>query len=315
MLLDHQLGVANETTYGTAVTPARFFEYDTESLQEDFRRTESNALRAGMFLPHKDRFVPYQGGVAGNIGMEVLTSGFGFWLEHMLGSVATSGVGPFTHTATMAEIGLDAAFTAQVNRPFNPTGGVNAITCSGGKITEWTLSNSVEAHLMAEFGVDFQASTTATALATASYPTGVPLTWVGGTITVDGTQFDATEFSVQCSNGLNVDRRYIRGNALKKAPTGSQREVSFSLNGDYDSNTRRDIVAASAAGDTYVEVEGVWASGTSSLTVTVKNARFDQQTANADGPNPISQALSGIALQEPGVSPVDVVYVTADTTP
>jgi hypothetical protein len=107
---------------------------------------------------------------------------------------------------------------------------VQPFTYEGGKITEWTLSNSVEGNLVLELNCDFQQVTTATALATASYPTGMEnLTWAGGTLTVGGSQVDVTEFSMTVNNGLNVDRRYISGSTDKKEQTGGRREGSFSI--------------------------------------------------------------------------------------
>ena len=46
--MDHQLGVANESTYGTAVTVSRFFEYESEGIEESYGRTEGDPLRLGL---------------------------------------------------------------------------------------------------------------------------------------------------------------------------------------------------------------------------------------------------------------------------
>src|SRR5688500_1779191 len=121
--LDHQLGIVDEVTYGTAVTVTKFFEYNSESIEETAGRTEGNPMRAGFTL-RNDRFTPYFSGAARSIELDVMTKGFGYWLKHMTGAVATTGPAEtvvYTHTGTFGDL-LGDFFTCQVNRPFHPAG-------------------------------------------------------------------------------------------------------------------------------------------------------------------------------------------------
>jgi hypothetical protein len=190
-LTDWQLGVVDEVTYNTPVTVSRFFEFDSESIADDPRRVEGDPLRVGgEGVIRSDRSTPYYGGASGPVSMAVLTKGFGFWLKHMLGTEATTGpteTTVYTHTGTLGNLQGDS-FTLQVNRPFNPTGTNQAITYSGGKIPEWTLSNNAEENLMLELTCDFASQVTGTALATASYPTSMEnFTFAGGTVSIGGS--------------------------------------------------------------------------------------------------------------------------------
>ncbi|HYJ69632.1 MAG TPA: phage tail tube protein, partial [Nocardioidaceae bacterium] len=238
--LDHQLGIVDEVTYGTAVTVTKFFEYNSESITETEGRTEGDPLRSGTFVQRNDRFTPFFMGAAGTVQLDVMTKGFGYLLKHMTGAVATTGpteTTVYVHTGTVGEL-IGDMFTCQVNRPFHPAGTNQAFTYSGGKITRWTLANSVDGNLVCDLECDFQTVSDAVALATVSYPASMEnLTWAGGVVSIGGSNYDVTEFSVSFDNAANVDRRQIRGNTLKKEPTNGRRQGEFSLRADFDSLT------------------------------------------------------------------------------
>lgn len=322
--MDFQLGFGDESTYGTGVTPTRFFEYDSESIEESEGRTEGDPLRGGTAFLRSDRFTPYFAGASGSVSMAVLTKGFGYFLKHMLGSVS-SGVaadGKTVHTGVEGEL-LGDCFTMQVNRPFNPSGVNQPFTYRGGKVTEWTLSNSVDDNLMLELGLDFQQVSTATALATPTYPTGMDnFTWAGGVLTVGGVAVDITEISIQGSNGLNTDRRQIRGNTDKKEPTAGRREGSFSLKADFDSLALRNRVRTDVRDSALAQIVALWTGprliGTTSrptFEVTIPAVRFDEWKGATEGTDAIEQELSGVVRGNGTNSPITIAYGSADTAP
>lgn len=323
--LNHQLGIVDEVTYGTPPVVTRFYEFLSEGIEEKEGRTESEPLRAG-FTKRNDRFTPYFSGAAGSVELNPLTKGFGLFLKHMLGSVVTTGpaeVTAFTHTASMADL-LGKFFTLQVNRPFHPTGTDQAFTYSGGKVTDWTVSNSVDGDLVVELGMDFQTVSDAVALATASYPAGMEtFTWAGGTLLVGAVAVDITEFSVKGSNNLDVDRRFIRGNTLKKEPTGGKREVEFSLSCDFESLTQRARAHATTRAGALASIQATWLGPTiiagattikPTFDVTIPAGRFDEWKGAVKDGDGIKQELSGVGLFDGTNSPVTIVYKSADTT-
>lgn len=320
--LDHQLTAVDEVTYATAVTTSRAWEFNSESIAETEGRTEGEPLRTG-YTRRNDRFTPYFAGAAGTVEFDVLTKGFGFWLKHMMGAVATTGPAEttvYTHTGTFGELVGDS-FTMQVNRPFHPAGTNQAFTYSGGKITNWNLSNSVDGNLVLSLDMDFAAVADDIALATASYPTGMePFSWAGGTVTIGAVQADVTEFSVSCNNNLNVDRRFIRANTEKKEPTGGKREVEFSLACDFDALTHRDRAHATTRAGALAAIVATWNGPTllgttlyPQVSVTIPAARFDSWEGAVAGDEGISQALSGVGTWDGTNSPVTVVVKSADS--
>ncbi len=322
--LDQQVMFGAESTYGLLTTPSRAFEFNSEGIEDSFGRTEGDPLRVGTYVKRADRFTPYYEQGAGAIEFDVMTKGFGFLLGHMFGQVVTTGpveTNVYTHTATMTDL-FGKSLTCQIGRPFHPSGTVQPFTYRGGKITEWELSNSVGDNLVLSCSFDFQQVDTTTPLATAAYPAAMEnLTWAGGTVTVGGTQAELTEFSLSCNNGLNTDRRYIRGNTDKKEPTGGRREVTFGLEADFESLALRNRAASATAAGAVAAIVAKWEGPTllgstikPSLQINITAPRFDEWAAANEGPEGIMQSLSGVGLYDGSSSAVSAVYRSADTT-
>lgn len=326
-MLDHQFMLGEESVYGTAVTPNRTYEYNSEGIEDSFGRTEGDPLRTGTQVARSDRFTPYYAGAAGSVEFDVLSKGFGVLLKHMLGGIATSGPtdGAYTHTATMADL-FGKSLTVQVARPFNPSGTVQPFTYEGGKVTEWTLSNSVEGNLVLECGLDFEQVKTDTALAAAAYPAAMEnFTWAGGEVLVGGADvgFCLNEISIAGNNALNVDRRCISNGSDKKEPTiNGRREVTFSLAGDFSSMAHRQRAASLTAAGALAEIKATWLAPTligattrPKIEVTIPAARFDEWKGSVGGAEGIQQELTGVGRYNGTNSPITVAYTTSDTTP
>lgn len=327
-MLDHQFMLGEEVTYGTPVTPSRTFEYNSEGIEESYGRTEGDPLRTGTQVARSDRFTPYLEGASGSVEFDVMTKGFGVLFKHMLGGIATSGPnadGAYTHSATMADL-WGKSLTVQVARPFNPSGTVQAFTFEGGKITEWTLSNSVENNLVLEAGFDFEQVKTDTALAAAAYPSAMEnFTWAGGSVTVGGSDvgFCLNEISIEGNNALNTDRRCISNGTDKKEPNvNGRREITFSLSGDFASLAHRTRAASLTAAGALAEIKATWTGPTliagasyPKIEVTIPAGRFDTWTAAAGGAEGITQELSGVGRYNGSASPITIAYTTTDTTP
>lgn len=321
---DFQLMVGDESTWNTPVTVNRTFEYESEGIEETYGRTEGTPLRRGTAFPRNDRFTPYFAGAAGTVQLAVMSKGFGFWLKHMMGQVATAGPtdSAYTHTGTEASL-LGKGITMQVNRPFHPAGTDQPFTYAGGKIVEWTVANSVDGNLLLDLGMDFASVATATALASASYPASMdPLSWAGGTITIGGTQVDLDEISINVKNGNMVDRRKIRANTEKKEQTQGRREGTFSLKCDFESMTQRNRAAATSRAGALAAIVASWkgptllgASTYPEFSVTLAQARFDDWKAATTDYDGIQQELTGVITGDGSTSPVTVVFKSADTTP
>lgn len=322
-----QLGVKAETTYGTAVTVDRFFEFDSESIAVEVGRVESSGIRAGLRAMRADRRVPYVMGASGSVQFSVLSKGFGFWLAQSLGTVGTTGpveTTVYTHTGTVGTMTGDS-FTAQVGIPQAGGATITPKTVSGGKVKSFELSCAAGEPLSFSADLDFRDLNHSTSLATASYPTSTELlTFIGGSVTVGGTAVDVRSFSVKVDNGLAIDRRFIRSSVLKKEPVeASHRKIDVELGLDFESTTHQDrVLAATAAGAQAAVVltcAGLSTIGSTlkpQLTITLPVVMFDGDTPTIGGPDLVSESIKGMALQNTaGDSPISIAYQTVDTTP
>lgn len=321
-----QLGVKAESTYGTGVTVDRFYEFDSESLAVEVGRVESSAIRAGSRAMRSDRRVPYIMGASGSFQMPVLSKGFGFWLAQCLGTVGTAGpaeTSVYTHTGTIGSMTGDM-FTAQVGVPQAGGGTITPKTATGGKVKSFELSCAAGEALSFSADCDFQTLEHTTALATASYPTGTELlTFVGGSVTIASSAVAVRSFSVKVDNGLAIDRRFIRSNALKKEPVeAGHRKIDVELGLDFENTTQQDrILSATAAGAQAAVVLSCAGLGTigstlkPTLTITIPVVMFDGDTPTVGGPDLVSESIKGMGLFNGTDSAISLAYQTTDSTP
>jgi len=323
--MNTQLGVVDETVYGTPVTVTRFFEFNAESIKLAQGRTESNALRTGTRVRRSDRFEPYRVGASGDLMLDVPTKGFGFFLKHMLGTVATGTVvdSNFTHTGTVGSL-LGDFFTVQVARPFNPAGTVQPFTYHGGKITGWDLSCDVDGVLVATLSCDFEDEDTSTGLASASYPSDYRVfSFSGAALTIGGASIEVKNVQVSATNELDTDRRYLRASSLKKEPVeNGMRPIEWSCTADFSDLTQYDRFRSATRVGTLAQLiatfDGPVAHGGATLPrleITMPACRFDAVDVNVSGPDALMQDLSGVALFDGTNSPVTITYRTTDSTP
>lgn len=102
------IGLAFETTYGTAVAPTVFIPYDTVKAEDDIKKVVDEARRAVLTKDFGVYNTTRQGKVEidANVYPEIL----GYFLKGILGGYAVTGTGPYTHTFTVANT-LPPSFT------------------------------------------------------------------------------------------------------------------------------------------------------------------------------------------------------------
>lgn len=325
MPLETQAGFKAESTYGTAVVVDRFMEFNESKIEPDFKRVEYKGLRSGQRVQRSDRFVPYHTHCAGPVKFNPLSKGFGFWLVHMLGSVATAGPtdSAYTHTGTIGSL-LGDSFTYQDNRYDATTETNHAWTFEGCKVSKWELGCDDEGLLECSLDVVSETFATGTALASASYPSSAELfSFVGSSLTIAGTAVPVKNIKVMCDNGLDVGRVKQRSSALIQQPIESKhREITWEATVDYDAAAQVDRIASATASGAVASL--IWtlqaptligATAYPTVTVTVDAARFDSGVPTLDSEGIIQLPLKGRGLYDGTDSPVTIAYKTADATP
>ncbi|MET9729338.1 phage tail tube protein [Streptomyces sp. NPDC006458] len=312
---DQYFGVADEVTYGTGVAPTKFYEFQSEGVQGNYERINSEAVRAGTKTLRSDRFATSAKGAEGDLKLEVVSGGFDFWLKHMLGAVsagAPSG-GLTTYTATVGQ--LDGkSFTAQVGRVDN-TGALTPFTYEGGKVKEWEISNAVDELVTLSLTLDFGKETIgagsgAYAVSTPTYVANTKLlAFNGGSVKVGGTDFPVSDFSLKADNGLNVERYFIRAGAKGEQREEGLRSYEWSLKGEFAGTTHINRVAAAVASGALASIEASWSGPDGSqLKVELPFGRFDEGPVTVGGFELVEQELSGVGLTDGAASAVTITY-------
>src|SRR5260370_8219572 len=85
-----QLGLAEESTFGTYVAPARYHEFGSENVKLKVERIEEKGLRSGQRVLRSSQWAVGKQTADGDVVLEVWNKSHGLWLKHAFGSVALS---------------------------------------------------------------------------------------------------------------------------------------------------------------------------------------------------------------------------------
>lgn len=282
MGVNSQLGIANETVFGTPVTPTRFYEFNSESVELEIDTVFSEGIRPGFLnLARSGGYMRHRKGAAGDVELDVMQRGFGIWLRHMLGQVVTTGAGPYTHTGSIASLN-GGYFTLQVGRDDQP------FTYEGCKVTDWELSCAIGEFLKLTLTIDAEAENNSTPLAVPSYPTGLrPFSFLDASATVGGVATNITEFKLSAKNNLAVERYFMRNSGLKGEPLNQNREITGELTLEFDDLTtyNRFLNATESA------VILTFTSGPDSFTIDCPLVLFEGQTPTVKNPELIMLSM------------------------
>lgn len=317
--LSAQLMTAEESTYGTPVTPDRGYEFRSESLKLEIERIESSALRSGTRVLRSDRWAVGKKNVTGDITMELANKSFGRWFKHALGGVVTSqpdGVGNptvYLHTFTPGDI--PTGQTIQVGRT-DVGGTTRPFTYHGCKVSSWTLECAVGDIATLQVSILGEDEDTATSLASITYPSSLSLmTFVNGTLTIGGVAQDVKKASVQGNNGLAEDR-YFLGSQLRKQPLeAALREHTGTLEAEFESLTAYNRFVNGTEASLVLLFQGATISTTYKYeTKITMNVRFDGETPAVGGPDIVPLNLPYKVVDNSTTS-IKIEYQTTDTTP
>lgn len=285
--LASQWGFKEETTWGTAVTVDRFVPFKSESLTQEIERLESEAIIAGQRVIRTQQWTAGGITVAGDIETEVFDRSTALLMKHALGANVTAGAGPYTHTATPGSL-TGLGLTVQIGKP--DTGGtVRPFTYAGCKIASWELSGSAGELAQATFSFVGKSEATATALATASYASGIApmaLTNSSAAVSIAGSGVNCKAWSLSGDNGLNVDRRFIGSQMISEPLEETKRTYEGTVELEFESLTQY----ARFTGGTETALVITLVSGTASVVATL-NVRYDGETPQVGGEELLAQNM------------------------
>ena len=308
-VIQAQVGVGEESTYGTYAVPTAFPMFLSEGLTRSAERDESEAIRPGAFVLGADDWEEGRVGCEGPVELEWADRGMRLWAKHMLGKVTTTqpdAAGNPTVYRHVAEIeSLDGkSLTVQVGRPRGAT--VRPWTYLGCKVTEWELTNEVGGFLTATFSFDAREETRTPALAANSLIAGQrKLHWAGASILVNGVEVPLSDVSLSGTNPLRTDRYFMRATSprLKDEPLedGGRREFTGSLSGEYrpEFEALYDMVISGEQVPLVAKWTGRTITGTYKfdMQIDLPSIRIDGGPPNVSGAEAITQGVDFAVTQ------------------
>ncbi len=318
-------GCAEEVTYGTAVTPDRWYEITSETLERKNTILRSNGLRSGAIHTRRSsRRVISAQAAEGSFTMEVPTSGFGRLLKHALGSTPTvvqqGGTPAYLQTHAM---GSNAAKSLTLQKIIRD--GANAVvqqfTHVGSKILSVEFSISVDQLLLASFVTDGRAENVSTAAAAPTYASNKPfhfaqvnvLTLAGGAVA------KVTDAKIKLDRPQKTDNFYLGSAGLKSEPTEDDFPmISGELTAEFDSANKTalyDTFAADTALALVLTFTGAQISGIYNeyISFSIPAIHLGGETPKVDGPGTTSVTVPFEAGWDGTNADMTVTYMSVDT--
>lgn len=317
-----QVGLKKETTYGTAVTVDRFFYAASFSVTPVLRKRRVRARGAGI-VDRTNMSQTVLIGYKGKMVLPVMDKSFGIFHQAVLGANTTAQVGgttEYTHTGiidlTTAMQGV--SYTVQAGVP-GTDGTVRAFTGEGGKVESWELTADDGGEVMLTLNWDFETGTTATALASASYPSGwTPYVSEDCAWTVGGSAVFVRKWTIKGGPTWDVDRRGM-STVLKKEPLWvGPYNIDIELDCEFEDLTHTASLLAGTQQAAVCTITGdtiPTESNPFKNVITFAKVDFEQNDAPVvDGDGIVRQGLKAHVLYDGSTAPISWVIHNNDST-
>lgn len=238
------IGFAEESTFGTYVAATKFLEIMEESFSGDRPFIAKPSLRNVSNIQKVYGKVSVKGGFKAQLGF----AGFERIFKHALGSSGTTGSGPYTHTATLAN-DLPTGLSFYVDRDSTGNGG-DGVRYFGCNIDKLTIRQAIEEMAEIEVSVVGQNWTNGASPETPTFPTFDQADWYNfTTISFDGQTVPCKEAEFTLENDLATDRYKLGSfNVLgfgRKGPRKLSGKFSFERDSSVATTLIDDYIAQS----------------------------------------------------------------------
>jgi hypothetical protein len=326
--LGSSFGVAEESVWSTAVVPTRFYPVDSVNVKLMKKPVQGQGLQAGTYVHQGSLRADTAYWAAGDAQVDFTSKQMGLLFKHALGSaaIAQNGVtAAWTQTWGLGNAANGLGLTLQYGAP-QANGTVVPYTISGCKIDQWDISCAAQDIVKSKFTFIGQNVTTATALATPSYPTANNVFYFKqGTVNVGGTPYlGFRDFTLSGNNNLDAGRFYFGNNGLLAEPIRNNfADIKIAGTVDFIDTT----ISAAYAADTEISISLVFGGATGfskqivvgppnyyeSFTVTLNGVRVNGDMPTIAGPGLLNIPFSAdVVTPIGGGTPISVAYTSTD---
>lgn len=278
--LEAAIGMANEVTYGTFVTPARAYEFISETLKLNITRIESMGIRQGRRMKH--RWKAGTKSVTGDVVMELTAADFVLIAEQIFGDADTTGSDPYTHLFEGLGTVDDRSLSVQVARP-DDSATLRAFSYTGMKVTQWKIEAAIDEFVKSTVSFWGRNEVTSESMGTFTYDTEIdPFTFVHGNLTIGGTEVPVKSCDMTVDLSLAVDRHRMgtsHGQLAKIPKVNDLANISGSITADFENLTQYNRFVSGTEAALVLTFNG----GADRQLEITSNVRFDGETPNVGG--------------------------------
>lgn len=330
-LQDCSINIKPETTFKTPVTPDRAFEFTDESVTWTPTIVQGQGLRVSSFTPRSARRVAPVGEGGGDITMEIMSKGFGYWWQACMGTAVVTNVAGATYQHNYTWNKLPSSLTVQ-KASIRADGTVDPITFAGVMVQSFVITFANSGLVTLQVTLDCADYSTATAFATLTYAASPNLFHFGnwsmatGTFTAPTTiampsaatpMLGVRSLTITGNRNPQDDRFNAIGTGRKDQQIGTQFDITGSMDVEYISTTLRDAYLNQTQMSLVSTVTaGALSTGLETFCVALPAIMLDPDGAvpSANGTGLIVQSIPFTALDNlTAAQPIWISTRTADT--
>lgn len=305
-----------EVTYGTSIVSAqRQVPILSENLKLDISRIDSKTLKGGNSIVPSSSWRPGPKTGSGSVQMLLYNAGAALLWQAMLGGLATTGSGPYTHTFTPAatlpsytiETGFGGASSSFARKKM-----------VGAKVKSWNLKLAAKEN--ATLGMDWVYKDEVVAASTAvdgSAPgTQYAYNFTEGVITGDKAPTGCIQnFELKGDNSLKDDLFCLGSSTFSEPVYNDFRSITGTMDTTFDGTTTNYAAYTAGTEGSLILTLTSTASVGDTITITL-NVRLDGSTPTVQGPGLIMVSIPFTVLAaSTDASAMTVAVVNGDATP
>lgn len=315
------LGIKTETTFNTAVTVDRFYEFNSESTKYVKNTVVGQGLRAGGLVPRSQRRVVTTFAASGDFEIDLPSKGLGLLLAHAMGSFPTPSTtsGVSTYQFVLGDP-YTKSFTTEVGVP-EYDGQMTSKKLTGCKIASFDLSVGAGDIAKGKFSIDAAGLTqTEASVATPSFSASTNLFhFAQGVITdnVSTTYANIKDFDLNVDNALKTDRYNLGSLGAKQEQIiNGFRNITGKITAEFtDVVLFNKFYNDTTAGLKLTFTGAAIGSGSEYETFEIKlpAVKFDGDTPAVAGPGVIDVTFNFTAYDDGTNAPLTITYKTTDS--
>jgi hypothetical protein len=321
--------MAKETTWGTFVTPSRWFEFESETLEYKPKRIVGVGLANGLAVQRNATRQQTTSTVNGDIKWPMYYKSMGLFLGGIMGTLTTTAVQQSatigylqTHALAVNTIGQSLSFQKGV--PEVTTGTIRQYNYFGAKITKAVFECAADQFLQATYSIDAKGYDTSNAYATPVYQTPNPifafnqgtfkLGSFGSEVAIEGVR----KWTMTIERPLRVDNFYLDGTGLKQEQVGNNFvKITVDLESEYVTDAA--FVAqfnTDTAQSMIMDFVGPTIASTfkNEIQFQVPNLRWETGQPLIAGPDLVMPKLQLVGLYDDSHTAATITYMSTDTT-